>query len=123
MSSFKTFKYLAEYLLTFQNTRILNSLLWLALYLFWMEDDSKTEKEHKIHVGQGRDMGGETKKSLDTSPASHSLLLVVIVASAAITAGVWYQTHKLGVEVQNLVHTLQNMETGAKQSQQTQQGK
>jgi hypothetical protein len=32
-------------------------------------------------------MGGETKKSLDTSPASHSLLLVVIVASAAITAG------------------------------------
>lgn len=86
-----------------------------------MEDDSKTEKEHKIQVGQGRDMGGETKNSLDTSPANKSVLFVVIVASAAITAGVWYQTHKLGVEVQNLVHTLQNLESGAKQPQQTQQ--
>lgn len=88
-----------------------------------MEDDSKTEKEHKIQVGQGRDMGGETKNSLDTSPANKSVLFVVIVASAAITAGVWYQTHKLGVEVQNLVHTLQNLESGAKQPQHTQQSK
>lgn len=88
-----------------------------------MEEDKK-EKEHKIHVGQGNDMTGESKKVPTNMPQSNnSVLLVVIVASAAITAGVWFQTHKLGVEITNLVQILQNVEFSSKHQHTQQQSR
>ncbi|XP_071152306.1 techylectin-5A-like, partial [Mytilus edulis] len=87
-------------------------------------EEGKKEKEHKIHVGQGNDMTGESKKvPTDMPQSNNSVLLVVIVASAAITAGVWFQTHKLGVEITNLVQILQNVESSSKHQQTQQQSR
>lgn len=87
-------------------------------------EEGKKEKEHKIHVGQGNEMTGESKKvPTDMPQSNNSVLLVVIVASAAITAGVWFQTHKLGVEITNLVQILQNGEFSSKHQNTQQQSR
>lgn len=80
-------------------------------------EESKEEREHKIQVGNGHEMPADKKSTPDTPQGTNSVLLVIVLVSTAITAGVWYQTHLLGVEVKNLVQTLHDLETSKGQEQ------
>lgn len=80
--------------------------------------DFKEEREHKIQVGHGHEMPSDKKPTPDTPQANNSVLLVIVLASTAITAGVWYQTHLLGAEVKNLVATLQDLDFSKGQDRQ-----